>query len=135
MADKDKIRKLSNIYILQCCGLFLVLHMATLMVSAHFGMDVLLAHPLSLASSFCIATGLIIGVLWRWVATSNEEMLTTFYASTNAFRMLLALAALTICYFVVGSENIKIYVIVFMAFYLIAVAHHAIYFARITNNK
>lgn len=133
MADLNTIRKQSNLYIVQCCLIFVILQLAAMTVSGRFGMEI--SKPLSLASSFCIATGLIIGVVWKWVAMNHESMLTTFYSATNAFRMLLALATLTVCYFVVGSENIKPYVIVFMVFYLIAITHHAIYFARITNKK
>lgn len=94
-----------------------------------------LTKPAAFSAAFYIVTSVIIGVLWRWIAKNNEEMLTTFYSATSAFRMLLALAALTVCYFVVGSENIARYVWVFMVFYLIAITHHAVYFAKKTNRS
>lgn len=135
MVDKDEIKRLSNIYISQSTVMMILLQIVGEVVGRYFDINDMIGMPCKVSAIFCIVTGIIIGWIWRWVATNNEEMLTTFYSSTNAFRMLLALATLTGCYFVVGSENIRPYVIVFMVFYLIAVAHHAIYFARITNKK
>lgn len=134
-ANNDKISKQSFKYIAQCCGLNLALNMLGQFIAEQFGVREQYLVPLFVAAAFCIITGCVIGSIWKWVAKNSEDMLTTFYSATNAFRMLLALATLTCCYFIAGSENIKVYVLVFMAFYLIAIGHHAAYFARITNNK
>lgn len=92
-------------------------------------------HPAMVGAIFNIIIASAISVIWMKVASSNESMLTTFYMATNGFRMLLALAIMTGCYFVVGRESMTCYVLVFMVFYLFAVGHHAWYFSRITKNS
>lgn len=131
----DDIKKRSDKYLYWSVAISMWLYFITLVCDALFDYAYQLTKPAAFSAAFCIVTSIIIGTLWKWVAKNNEEMLTTFYASTNAFRMLLALASLTVCYFVVGSEEIARYVWVFMAFYIIVIAHHAIYFARITNKQ
>lgn len=131
----DEIKKRSDKYLYWSVAISMCLYLIAVVCDALFDYTYQLTKPAAFSAAFCIVTSIIIGTLWKWVAKNSEEMLTTFYASTNAFRMLLALASLTVCYFVVGSEDITRYVWVFMVFYIIVIAHHAIYFAHITNKQ
>ena len=49
--------------------------------------------------------------------------------------MLLALAVMLVYYLVCGSDTMLTFFLVFMAFYLVALAHHSIFFARVTNRS
>ena len=76
-----------------------------------------------------------VSLLWRWVSKEKKESLTTLYSVVSGFRMVLALFTLFICFLVVGRDAMVPYVLVFMAFYLIMVGFHTIYFSRITNRQ
>ena len=49
--------------------------------------------------------------------------------------MLLALAALFVCYFCVDEGKMATFVVVFLIYYFVMLAHHAIFFAREANAK
>lgn len=91
--------------------------------------------PLLVSVIFSLAVTWIVGFLWRWVASSHSDLLTTFYSSTSGFRMLLALAVLFGCYLVAGRDAMLPYVLVFMLFYIVMVGFHSIYFSRVTNRQ
>jgi len=86
-----------------------------------------------LSTVFSIVVLVTFTLIWKKVANNNTESLTTVYSYTSAFRMLLALFTLVICYFVVGRSAMLVYVVVFMLFYIVMIGFHSIYFSRITN--
>lgn len=92
-----------------------------------------LVAPLVIAYVFYLGSAFIFAIIWRKVASSNPDMLTTVYMATSGFRMLAALATLTCVYVAVGREQMVPYAIVFMLFYLVAVGHHSAFFARFNN--
>ena len=49
--------------------------------------------------------------------------------------MLSALIVLAVVYAVVGRDMMLPYVVAFIVFYFVMIAHHSLYFARITNKK
>lgn len=91
--------------------------------------------PLIVSALFSLLTSAAVGMLWQWVATAHEDMLTTFYTATSGFRMLLALLVLTVIYFIVGRQAMLPYVLVFMLFYFVTVGFHSFFFARLNNKK
>lgn len=131
----ENIKKHSDRYLYYSIAIAMLLYFAANFCDHITDYNYQLTKPAAFSAAFCIVTSVIIGVTWKWIAKNNDQMLTTFYAATNAFRMLFALAALTVCFFVVGNENIARYVWVFMIFYIVVIVHHAIYFARITNKQ
>lgn len=132
---EKSIKQQSINYVAQWISISLILYVVAYFGAQTLGYADVVEKPLYLSIAFTVVTSGLVAAIWRWVAENNAEMLTTFYSSTNAFRMLLALFTLTICYFVVGQEEITPYVIVFFVFYLFNIGHHAIYFAHITNKK
>ena len=80
-----------------------------------------------------VSTGF--ALLWRWIASSKKESLTTLYSVMSGFRMILALFTLFVCYLVVGRDAMAPYVIIFMIFYFVMVGFHSIFFARRTNKE
>ncbi len=130
------VRSHSRRYALQSLLLATVLSMLTFGV-AYFIKDGtnLVAVPTAVSFGFVVLSSIVIAALWRKVSEGHKEMLTTFYSAVPGFRMLAALATLTVCFFCVGRDAMVPYVIVFMAFYLAALTHHTLYFSRITNNN
>jgi hypothetical protein len=49
--------------------------------------------------------------------------------------MLLALATMFVYYLVVGRGAMLVFVLVFMAFYILSLAHHSVFFARVSNRS
>ena len=73
-------------------------------------------------------------LIWRKVAKTSPNSLTTFYSAVSGFRMLLALATMMVCYFVVGRGAVMPYVITLLVYYSVLLAHHAIFFSRLANS-
>lgn len=91
--------------------------------------------PVCVSGIFMLVTSIAIALIWKKVAISSPESLPQFQMAVSGFRMLLGLFTLLGCYIAVGRENMAPYIIVFMAFYFMALIHHAIFFARINNKK
>lgn len=91
--------------------------------------------PAFYSSMFFLVLSLAIGYLWRWVATSHKEMLTSFFMAVSGFRMLLSLVVLGIVYAIVGRANMLPHVLVFFVFYVISTGFHSFFFARLNNKK
>lgn len=91
--------------------------------------------PTWVSTGFSVAFLIGFALLWRWIASSKKESLTTLYSVMSGFRMILALFTLFICYLVVGRDAMAPYVIIFMIFYLVMVGFHSIFFARRTNKE
>lgn len=127
--------RLSRRYIRQSTWIVAALTLLTLLVAVPMHWETLLAAPLAVSAAFSLLASIILGNLWRRIATNSPEMLTTFYTAESAFRMLAALATLFCCFLAVGRDAMTPYVLVFMAFYLACLAHNAVYFARITNRQ
>ena len=91
--------------------------------------------PTWVSTGFSLVFLIGFALLWRWIASSKKESLTTLYSVMSGFRMILALFTLFICYLVVGRDAMASYVIIFMIFYLVMVGFHSIFFARRTNKE
>lgn len=91
--------------------------------------------PVAVSVAFSLIIELADILVWRMVSLKSPDSLTTFYSSVSGFRMLLALAALFVCYFCVDEGKMATIVVVFLIYYFVMLAHHAIFFAREANAK
>lgn len=131
----EDIKKTSKQYAIQVVIVANALMLVTLGVQYFMGNYPTLLAPMAIGYGFYLATAFIFDAIWKKVAICNPEMLTTVYMATSGFRMLLALATLTVVYIVVGRQQMMPYAVVFMIFYLVAVGHHSTFFARFNNKK
>lgn len=91
--------------------------------------------PVVVSVAFSLVMELADVLVWRMVSLKAPNFLTTFYSSVSGFRMLLALAALFVCYFLVDEEKMMTLDVVFLIYYAVMLVHHAIFFAREANAK
>lgn len=126
------VRKLSKGYLKQ--GLFLTvgLSLITLLVMQVWYLDLII--PVLISAVFTLAVYLVIGLVWRQVALSTPENLPTFFTAVSGFRLLLALAVMFV-YYAIDKDSMLRFFLVFMAFYVVALAHHSIFFARVSNHS
>lgn len=111
-------------------GLFLI----ALMVMRVWFIDGLLV-PAIVAVAFTLVVSGVIGLAWRRVAKHSPESLPTFFTAVSGFRMLLALAVMFIYYLACGRSEMLLFFVVFMVFYFVSLAHHSIFFARVSNRS
>ena len=117
-------------YITQSILLTLGVSALIYIISYMLGKHDMMVMPITVSSLFSIILS-----IWRYVAKNTPEILTTFYTATSGFRMLSALIVLAVVYAVVGRDMMLPYVVAFIVFYFVMIAHHSLYFARITNKK
>ena len=111
-------------------GLFLI----TLLVMQVWFVDGLLI-PAIVSVLFTLVVSAAIGLIWRRVAKRSPESLPTFFTAVSGFRMLLALAAMFVYDLVFGRSAMLLFFVVFMVFYFVSLAHHSIFFARVSNRS
>lgn len=111
-------------------GLFLI----SLLVMQVWYIDGLLI-PAIVSVLFTLVVSGAIGLIWRRVAKRSPESLPTFFTAVSGFRMLLALATMFVYYLVCGRDAMLVFFLVFMAFYIASLAHHSIFFARVSNRS
>ena len=92
-----------------------------------------LMYPVAVSAVFSIVVELADALVWRKVAKKSPDSLTTFYTAVSGFRMLLALATMLVCYIIVGRDAIMPYILVLLVFYFAMLAHHSIFFSRLSN--
>lgn len=90
--------------------------------------------PTIVALSFAVVVESVDALVWGKVKQAGDDGLPTFYTAVSGFRMLLALATLVVCYFVVGRDAMMEYCLVFMGYYFVIMTHHSVFFARISNS-
>ena len=111
-------------------GLFLL----TLVVMQVWFVEGLLV-PAIVSVVFTLVVSGTIGLVWRRVAKRSPESLPTFFTAVSGFRMLLALAAMFVYYLACGRSAMLLFFVVFMVFYFVSLAHHSIFFARVSNRS
>jgi hypothetical protein len=97
-------------------------------------LDTLLV-PVVVSAVFMLVVSGVYGKLWSVVATKSPDSLPTFFTAASAFRMLLALAVMFVYYLVNGRDAMLVFFLVFMAFYLVSLIHHSVFFARVSNRS
>jgi|P827metagenome_2_1110787.scaffolds.fasta_scaffold08927_6 hypothetical protein len=128
------INKLSVSYLRQELYLSVGLFLIALLVMRVWFVDGLLT-PTIIATVFTLVVSAVIGLVWRRVAKRSPESLPTFFTAVSGFRMLLALAVMFVYYLVFGRSAMLLFFVVFMVFYFVSLAHHSIFFARVSNRS
>lgn len=85
--------------------------------------------------AFTLIVSCVIAMVWRKVASHNPEGLPTFFTAASGGRLLLALATMFVFYLASGREDMLVFFLVFMAFYLVSLAHHAAFFAKVSGKS
>ena len=129
----QNIDRLSFSYIRQELLLAVGLFLITLLVMRVWYLDLLAPAVVSVA--FTLVLGLVVGLIWRRVAKGSPESLPTFFTAVSGFRLLLALAVMFVYYLAVGRDMMLPFFLVFMAFYVVSLAHHSIFFAKVSNRS
>ena len=130
---KQNVDRLSKSYMRQGLYLTVALTLLTLLVMRVWFLDLLTAAIVSAA--FTLVVCLTIGLVWRRVAKRSPESLPTFFTAVSGFRLLLALAVMFVYYLTDTSDSMIRFFLVFMAFYLVSLVHHSIFFARVSNRS
>ena len=130
----NDIDKLSKRYARQELLLTAALFLITLLVMRVWYLDELLV-PVIVSAAFTLVVSTALAVIWRKVATKSPDSLPTFFTAASAFRMLLALAVMFVYYLVNGRYAMLVFFLVFMAFYLVSLIHHSVFFARVSNRS
>ena len=128
------INKLSISYLRQELYLSIGLFLIALLVMRVWFIDGLLT-PTIIATVFTLVVSAAIGMIWRRVAKSSPESLPTFFTAVSGFRLLLALAVMFIYYLVFCRSAMLLFFVVFIVFYFVSLAHHSIFFARVSNRS
>ena len=133
MLKNTEIANLSRRYAVQTVAAVAVLSLAVLSLQTFAHVDGLVP-PLVVSAVFALMVELADIFLWKRIAEANQAMLPTFFSAVSGFRMLLALFTLVGCYIAVGRDAMLEFCLVFMAFYLWMIAHHSVFFSRVTNS-
>ena len=128
------INKLSISYLRQELYLAIGLFLIALLVMRVWFIDGLLT-PAIIAMVFTLVVSATIGMVWRRVAKRSPESLPTFFTAVSGFRMLLALAVMFVYYLVFGRSAMLLFFVVFIVYYFVSLAHHSIFFARVSNRS
>ena len=129
MADIDK---LCGRYIAWSVCLIILLSFLGLFVGIFMQIDGMTSY-LAVAAGFSLVVEVADAKVWRRVAKKSPDSLTTFYTAVSGFRMLLALATMFVCYIIVGRDAVAPYILVLLVFYFAMLAHHSIFFSRLSN--
>jgi len=129
----QNVEKLSKAYMRQELMLTAAVFLVALLVMQVWFLDLLT--PIVVGACFTLVVFVTIALVWRRVAKSSPESLPTFYMAVSGFRMLLALAVMFVYYLVAGRDRMLSFFLVFMVYYLASLAHHSIFFARVSNRS
>lgn len=130
---KEEIKGISRRYILQSLCLLAVVTLIPVLLSLLTNVGNLTV-PTIVALLFAVVVESVDALVWGKVRQAGDDGLPTFYTAVSGFRMLLALATLVVCYFVVGRDAMMEYCLVFMGYYFTIMIHHSVFFARISNS-
>ena len=133
MLKEKEINGISRRYFVQSLCLVAVLTLIALLLSALTPITDL-TYPVIVAVMFAVVMEGADAWIWGKVRKRGEDGLPTFYTAVSGFRMLLALATLVVCYFVVGRDAMMEYCLVFIGYYFAIMTHHSVFFARISNS-
>lgn len=128
------INKMCMSYIRQELYIAVALFLICLMVMQVWFLDSILT-PAIVSVIFTLVLAVAVGLVWRRVAIGSPENLPTFFTAVSGFRLLLALAVMFVYYLVAGRSAMLVFFLVFMVFYVVSLAHHTIFFARVSNRS
>ena len=107
----NDIDKISKRYARQELLLTAALFLITLLVMRVWYLDELLV-PVIVSAAFTLVVSTALAVIWR-----------------------MALAVMFVYYLVNGRDAMLVFFLVFMAFYLVSLIHHSVFFARVSNRS
>ncbi len=115
-------------------GVFIYAAMVAVVLTIMYvwGLEELLT-PLIVSAVFSLVVDTADAIIWRKVAKSSPDSLPSFHTAVSGFRMLLALAVMLVYYLVAGSDVMLPFFLVFFAFYVALMAHHAWFFTRLSK--
>ena len=119
-------------YIVQCIILVFVLNLLGHLVMRFWAFDIVV--PMAVSMIFVLVVEIASVLIWRWVALKHKDMLPSFFTGVSGFRFLLALAVMFVVWYVVeDAKTMKTFFIVFLIYYMTSMAHHSIFFSRVSN--
>ena len=130
---KEEIKGISRRYIIQSLCMLAVVTLIPILLSLLTNVGDLTA-PTIVALVFAAVVETVDALVWGKVRQAGEDGLPTFYTAVSGFRMLLALATLDVCNFVVGRDAMMEYCLVFIGYYFAIMTHHSVFFERISNS-
>lgn len=89
--------------------------------------------PMAVSAAFSIVVSLAETLIWQKIVISAPDYLAVFHTSVSGFRLLLALATMFVYYLASGRENMTAFILVFMLYYFMVLAYHAIHFSRLAR--
>lgn len=127
------VERLCRQYIRQSVFLIIGLSLLGLLVMQLSMLDGLL-HPILYSVVFAFIIEVADALIWRRVALRAPDSLPTFLLGVSVCRMLAALAFIFIYYMTSDADNILLFLLVFMAYYFMLMAHHTIFFRKIMQD-
>jgi O-antigen/teichoic acid export membrane protein len=127
------INKLTRNYIVQSIALALVVKFLCDFVAKVYDFNLFAATIVSFM--FVLVVDIASVFVWRWVTLKHSDMLPTFFTALSGARLLLALAVMFVWYLTDANDSMLHFFLVFMAFYVVSLVHHSIFFARVSNRS
>ena len=128
------VKTISRKYFQQQLLVVVALTLVSLLIVRVWNMyDLITPIIVSSVFSLCLATAIATG--WKCVAKANPDNLPAFFIAVSGIRFFLALATMFIYYLVNGHGAMLKFFIIFMGFFLIALAHHTFYFSVVSNRN
>ncbi len=125
------INKQSMMYISQSCTLVVLLSVLCWMFRGSVEHDIVM--PMAVSTVFVLLLEVTTALVWRWVATKHANMLPSFFTAVSGFRFLSALVIMAVWYLAVGQESMMTFILVFLAYYMVSLIHHSIFFSRVSK--
>ncbi len=119
-------------YIWQGVFVYAVMAAVVLTIMQVWGLEELLV-PVIVSVAFSLIVDTADVLIWRKVAKSSPDSLPSFHTAVSGFRMLLALAVMFVYYLIVESGMMLSFFLVFFAFYVVLMTHHAWFFTRLNQ--
>ena len=91
--------------------------------------------PIVVSVIFSLTVSVVTAFVWKRVASKSPENLPTFYTAVSGGRLLLALGVMFAYYLACGRDAMLVFFLVFMAFYVVMLIHHSVFFARVSNRS
>jgi hypothetical protein len=127
------INKLTKNYIVQSIALAILVNVVCNIVAKVYDLNLLAAIIVSFV--FVLVVDIASVLIWRWVTMKHSDMLPTFFTALSGARLLLSLAVMFVWYLTDSHDAMLHFFLVFMAFYIVSLAHHSIFFARVSNRS
>ncbi len=125
--NRSELKSQLRSYLLQVAVLSLLMGLAIRL----WGGDSL-QEPSVVGCAFAFLFYIADGWVWYWVASCHKDYLPSFFTGTSACRFLLMLVIVALWY-VLERGPMLTFLMVFLAYYLVMLAHHSIFFSRVSN--